>query len=70
MAAQQHKKRKATEDSDKTLYLLLQCLDWILCPRDKKAPPSLYLSCLLICQTTLMHFVSACVCVCVCVCVC
>lgn len=50
-------------DSDKSLYLLLQCLGWILCPQDKKAPP--HLKCLLTHQTTLMHFVSACVCVCV-----
>lgn len=59
--------RRQMWDSDKTLYLLLQCLDWILCPRDKKGPPFHYLTWLLTCQTTLMHFVSACVCVCVCV---
>lgn len=50
-------------ESDKTLDWLPQCLDWIVCPGENKSPPPA--PCLLTCQTTLMHFVSACVCWCV-----
>lgn len=49
------------EEADKTLHSLLQGLDCICCPWEEPSS-SQYLTCLLACQTTLMHFVSASLC--------